>query len=135
MDGVTAIRSVFAADDALTALVPVARIIAGPLPLNIETPAISLQSISRTNLNILSPGSTRFATEWVQVTVIAGSYLSQKAIIRAVRHAAGDALYPEVDGISGVTIHTDSTGPDFMNEQTSLYLGSQDFRVKYTETR
>lgn len=135
MSGVAALRAVLVSDGALTALVPAARIITGPLPLNIETPAISLQGISGTDLNILSPGSTRFVTERVQVTVIASRYPEQRTILRAVRHAAADQINLDVGGVFGATIHTDGAGRDFFNEQASLYLGTQDFRIKYTETR
>lgn len=135
MDGVAAVRSVLAADAALIALVPAARIIAGPLGLNAVLPAISLESISKVDMNLPSPGATRFVRERVQVTVHAKNYLSQKAILRAVRHAAADKLYPEVPGISGVTIHTESAGPDFMSEDASIWMGSQDMMVKYTEER
>lgn len=135
MDGVVATRSVLVADAAMTGLVPGVRIIAGPLPLNITLPAISLESISKVDLNIPAPGSTRFVRERVQVTVHAKNYPEQKAILRAVRHAAADKLFPTVAGISGITIHTESAGPDFMSEDASIWMGSQDLMVKYTEER
>lgn len=135
MDGVAAVRSVLVADSAMTALVPAAKIIAGPLPLGIQPPAVSLQSISKVDLNVPSPGATRMVSERVQVTVMAANYPSQKSILRAVRHAAADQLYPTVPGISGVTIHTDSAGPDMTNDESSLWIGSQDFFAKYTEQR
>lgn len=135
MDGVAAVLAVLEADAALIALVPVENIAAGPRPLGTVLPAISLASVSKVDLNLPSPAPTRFVRERVQVTVAASNYPEQRAVLRAVRKAAADKLYPAVAGISGVTIHTESAGPDFMNEAGSLWLGSQDFLVKYNEER
>jgi hypothetical protein len=32
-------------------------------------------------------------------------------------------------------VHTDAAGPDFMDEQASIHMGSQDFIVGFTEAR
>lgn len=133
-DGVAAVRSVLVADAPLIALVPAARIQAGVLPQTIALPALSITSISKVDRNIPNPGTYRFVTERVQVTVLAANYPSQKQIMAAVRKAAADK-FPTVSGIIRVTIHTDSAGPDFMNEDASIYQGSQDFRVTYSELR
>lgn len=135
MDGVAAVRTVLVADTAMIALVPVARIFAGPAPLGTALPFVMLESISKQDRNLPSPGATRFVTERVQATVVAANYPSQKTVLRAVRHAAADQINPAVPGISGVTIHTDSAGPDFYDADYSGWRGSQDFRVKYTEVR
>jgi hypothetical protein len=145
MDGVTAARSVLVADTALVTLVPNytpagetaprSRIIAGPAPLGTPLPFVMLESVSKVDLNIPSPGADRFVTERVQVTVVARNYPEQKAVLRAVRHAAADKLNPAVTGITGITIHTDSAGPDFYDPDYAGWRGSQDFRVKYTEQR
>lgn len=135
MDGVAAMRSVLVADAAMTALVPVSSILAGPLPLNDALPALALQSVSKVDRNIPAPGATRHVRERVQVTVAARNYPEQKSILRAVRHAAADKLDPSVVGLEGVTIHTESAGPDFMAEDASIWMGAQDFILTYTEQR
>lgn len=134
MDGVAAVRVALVADGALIALVPAARIQTGALPQGITLPAIALESISKVDRNILEPGVDRHVDERVQVTVLASTYPSQKAILRAVRHAAADK-FPTVTGLSNVTIHTDGAGPDLISEDSSIRIGTQDFRVGYTETR
>ncbi len=134
MSGVQAVRTALIADASLLALVPAARIAAGPLPQNTTLPAIALQGISKVDLNILNPGTYRHVRERVQVTVLAATYPSQQAVIAAVRHAAADK-FPTVSGLLRVTIHTDSAGPDGMNEEASQYIGSQDFIVTYSEVR
>lgn len=135
MDAVTAMRAVLVADASLISLVPAVRIQAGVMPQGTPLPAVILQSISRQDNNIPAPGITRFVWERVQVTVLAANYPQQKAVLAAVRRAAADVLYPAVPGISGVTIHTDGAGPDMSNDDASIFIGSQDFRVKYQEER
>ncbi len=134
MNGIKALRQVLIADAALTALVPATRIAAGVLPLDTALPAISVSSIGSNDRNLPSPGTYRHVSERVQVTVMAATYPSQKAILKAVRHAAADQ-FPTVSDINAVTIHTETAGPDFMDEAASIYLGSQDFRVTFSETR
>lgn len=135
MDGVLAVRSVLVADTAMTTLVPSARTFLGPAPLGTALPFVMLESISKVDLNIPAPGATRFVTQRVQVTVVAGSYQEQLSTMRAVRHAAADKLGAAVPGITGVTIHTDSAGPDFYDDDYAGWRSSQDFKVKYTEVR
>src|ERR1044072_7272674 len=117
MDGIAAVRSVLVADAGVTALVPAAKIVAGPLPLSTQPPALSLTMASLVDRNIPAPGLTRHVTERGQVTVLARNLPEQKNILRAVRDAAADQFNPVVPGISGVRIQTEGGGPDFMNEE------------------
>ena len=134
MNGVIAVRSLLVADTGVTALVPAVRIVAGILPQGTSLPAISLMSVSSTDRNIAAPGPNRRVTERVQVTVLAASYPAAKAIIRAVRAAAADQM-PAIDGLTDVTVHTDSAGPDFLDEETGIHMQTQDFRVSFNEAR
>jgi len=134
MNGVIAVRSLLVADTGVTALVPVAQIVAGSLPQGSGLPAIALMSVSSTDRNIPAPGPQRRVTERVQVTVLAASYPAAKAIIRAVRAAAADRM-PAIDGLTDVTVHTDSAGPDFLDEETGIHMQTQDFRVSFNEAR
>ncbi len=134
MNGVIAVRSLLVADTGVTALVPAVRIVAGMLPQGTSLPAISLMSVSSTDRNIAAPGPNRRVTERVQVTVLAASYPAAKAIIRAVRAAAADQM-PAIDRLTDVTVHTDSAGPDFLDEETGIHMQTQDFRVSFNEAR
>ena len=134
MNGVIAVRSLLVADTGLTALVPEARIAAGSLPQGTELPAISLMSVSSVDRNIPAPGPKRRVTERVQVTVLARTYPETKAILTVIRTAAADQM-PMVDGLTDVTVHTDSAGPDFLDEETGIHMQSQDFRVAFNEAR
>ena len=134
MNGVIAVRILLAGDAGLTALVPVARIAAGMLPQGTDLPAISLMSVSSVDRNVPAPGAKRRVTERVQVTVLARTYPEVKAIIAAVRQAAADRM-PAIDGLTDVTVHTDSAGPDFLDEETGIHMQTQDFRVSFNEAR
>ena len=134
MNGVIAVRSLLVADTGMTALVPVARIAAGSLPQGTMMPAISLMSVSGVDRNIPAPGPKRRVTERVQVTVLARTYPEVKAIIAAVRQAAADQM-PNIDGLFDVTVHTDSAGPDFLDEETGIHMQTHDFRVSFNEAR
>ena len=134
MNGVIAVRSLLVADTGVTSLVPVARIAAGMLAQGTDLPAISLISVSSVDRNVPAPGAKRRVTERVQVTVLARTYPEVKAIIAAVRQAAADQT-PNIDGLFDVTVHTDSAGPDFLDEETGIHMQAQDFRVSFNEAR
>ncbi len=134
MNGVIAVRSLLLADTGVTALAPPTRIAAGMLPQGTDLPAISLMSVSSVDRNISSPGPKRRVTERVQVTALARTYPEVKAIIAAVRQAAADQM-PTIDGLFDVTVHTDSAGPDFLDEETGIHMQTQDFRVSFNEAR
>ena len=134
MDGVAAIRQLLVADASLTALVPATRIQAGDMPQGTTLPAISITRVSSVDRNLPNPGTYRHVRDRVQVNVLAATYPQQRAVLSAIRAAAADQ-FPTVSGLTRVTVHTDGAGPDFMNEAASIYLGSQDFIVTYSEQR
>ena len=134
MNGVIAVRTLLVTDTGMTALVPEARIAAGMLPQGTDLPAISLMSVSSVDRNISAPGPKRRVTERVQVTVLAATYRQVKAILAAVRRAAADQM-PTIDGLFDLTVHTDTAGPDFLDEDTGIHMQSQDLRVSFNEAR
>ncbi|OYW88001.1 MAG: hypothetical protein B7Z20_03635 [Sphingobium sp. 32-64-5] len=68
------------------------------------------------------------------MTVLVASYPAAKSIIRAVRAAAADRM-PIIAGLTDVTVHTDSAGPDFLDAETGIHMQTQDFRVAFNEAR
>ena len=52
----------------------------------------------------------------------------------AIRTAAADQM-PPIDGLTDVTVRTDSAGPDFLDEETGIHMQTQDFRVSFNEAR
>lgn len=134
MDGVSAVRAVLIADAALIALVPATRIMAGVLPQGSALPGITLQSVSMNDRNIPNPGGTRHVQERVQATIIAKTDVSRTAVKLALRKAC-DAKYPTVSGVTRATVHLGSGGPEFMNEEASQFLATQDLMTTYSVQR
>jgi hypothetical protein len=91
-------------------------------------------SVGSVDRNIPAPGAKRRVTERVQVTVLARSYPEAKTLIAAVRAAVADQM-PTIDGLTDINVHTDSTGPDFLDEETGIHMQSQDLRVSFNEAR
>jgi hypothetical protein len=134
MDGVTIAWRLLKANAGVLALVPQAQIVSGVAPPNTPLEAISITRVSEVDRNIPSPGTNRRATERVQVTVLARDYPKLRAAIAAAKKALADFV-GTVGSINDVTIQTDLAGPDFMDEEASIYFGTQDFIVGYTEPR
>jgi hypothetical protein len=42
---------------------------------------------------------------------------------------------PIIDGLFDVTVHTDTAGPDFLDEETGIHMQTQDLRVSFNEAR
>jgi hypothetical protein len=134
MDGVAIITELLGADSNVVAIVPAVKISAGVLAQSTTLPAISVSKISGVDRNILSPTSNRMVMERVQVTALSATYPEVKSIIRAVRHAIADFI-GSAASMNDVTIHTDSAGPDFMDDKASIHMSTQDFIVGYNEPR
>lgn len=132
MNGVVAVRALLVAHAPLTSLIAATQIVSGVVQQGAPLPALSLMSVSSTDRNIIKAGTVRRVTERVQVTVLAATYPAAKAILKAVRQAAADRS-PTIAGITQVTVHTDSAGPDFLDEQAGIHMQTQDFRVSFNE--
>jgi hypothetical protein len=133
-EGVAIVRALLVADTALVELAPPPQVVAGVLPLNTPLPALAITRVSSVDRNIPAPGATRHVDERVQVTAFAANYPGLRALLDAVKAAVADFIGTAA-GLDDVTVHTDSGGPDFMDEQASIHMGSVDFSVGYTESR
>lgn len=131
MSDVKAVRHLLATHAPLLAVVPAARILAGALPQGVELPAISVTHISTQRRHTVAPGVSAFCTARVQVTVLAATYPSQKAVLALVR-AALPRSRGTVNGVKVDSILSDTEGPDFTNE-AGVFLGSHDFIVHFSE--
>lgn len=132
MNGKAAIRQLLVASVPLAAIVPKDRIKGEVLPLNVKLPAIGIVKISGVDRNTVAPGLKRRVTQRIQVTIMGQTTLQAEQILRLVRLAAADKM-PHVAGISEVTVHTDGEGPDFTEEDVSIPMQMQDFKVSYNE--
>lgn len=130
MSDVKAVRYLLSNNATLNAQVPAARIIGGVLPQGIELPAISVTHVSTVRPQMVNAAS-KLCVSRVQVTVMAGSYATQKSVQALVR-AALPRSRGSVNGVAVDSILIDTEGPDFTDE-AGLYMGSIDYRVTYTE--
>lgn len=114
----------------LNAVVPVARVHYGTVPLNAAMPALSVMQVSAVErLTVAMENTPRMVTERVQITVLASTYLSQKTVMGLVR-AALPVSRGTIDGIDVDSILPDSEGPDFSDPSIPLFTCSLDVFVR-----
>lgn len=131
MSGVAVIRYLLANNATLTAQVPAAKIMAGPIPINTVLPAISVAQVSGVqNLNVAMNSTPRLITDRVQVTVMANTYPLQKSILALIR-AACPHTRGTINGIDCDSILPDAEGPDFRDDVAAIFMQSQDYMVKF----
>ena len=132
MSGVAVVRFLLANNAALFAVVPAAKIMAGVVPLNTVLPAISVMEVSGVPRNTVEQSEPKkFITERVQVSVLAKTYPEQKSILALVR-AALPTSRGTVNGVAVDGILPDVEGPDFYDDSLVIYMGSQDFFIRFT---
>ena len=132
MSGVAIVRALLAADAALVAVIPAARIFAGAIPLNTPLPAISVtQTSGSERLTVAMNDAKRLVTERVQVTVCAKSYPSQKALIALARKALPNSR-AVINGFDCDSVLPGPEGPDLYDPTAIIYEQSQDFFVKFS---
>lgn len=133
MSAIKVIRALLVAHAPVLALVPAVRIVAGTVPQGTPLPAIGLTEISRDELPTVSLGQRAVqVTARVQVTVHAGTYPDQKAVLQAARLGAG-AHTGNVAGIAVRSVMRDVVGPDMSDVDAGIYQQSRDFKVVYVE--
>jgi hypothetical protein len=133
MSAVKAIRALLVASDPVTAIVASAKIVAGVVPQATVLPAISITHISAVELAAIdAQADYALVTSRVQVTVMAKDYPAVKAIIGAVRKAC-NYQRGTIAGVSVVSIVRDTVGPDFANDDATIYYQTIDFKITYHE--
>jgi hypothetical protein len=136
MSGVIAIRALLANNANLLAVVPATKIMAGVIPIETVLPAIAVSHISTVERNTVSMADVGvMATERVQVTVQAKTYLDQKSILELVRKACPNTR-GTVNGIAVDSILPELAGPDLRDDEVEppLFIQSRDFIVKFVES-
>lgn len=133
MSGVSVVGELLNADIDLLAVVPAAKIKAGSLPENTAPPAIAVTQISGVDRNIISPSEVRRVSERVQVTVVATTYREKRTVMQLVRRACADKR-GDFAGVTAAVVLTAGTGPDFISDDSSLWMQTQDFGVSFNET-
>lgn len=129
MSGCAIVGAVLIADPGVTALVPGDRIKAAKLPDAVALPALLVRTVSVVEQQPLKKAALVRVTERVAVTVRAGNYREQGAVMKAV----GNALRGRTGTIAGyprVAILTAGAGPDLLGPGDS-FEQTRDFRVSF----
>jgi hypothetical protein len=103
---------------------------AGDLPIGTQLPGISIKQISSNEFKTIRRSGTRTATDRVQVSALASTYVQQKQIIDLIRVAI-QSVRGAVNGILVDSIAYDSDGPDLQYENPVTYQQSIDYLVRF----
>lgn len=135
MSGVAVVWSLLKTNAAVLAVAPAACIKPGILPENATPPVISIIQIDGIpSLTVAMNEPSQMITERVQVTVLTKSYQSKKSLLHLVTQALPDTK-GTVNGVHVDSILPDSYGPDMDDTETSMFIQSRDFFVRWHETR
>ena len=129
MTGADIIGALLRAHAPLVALVPIARIKGGKLPVSTPLPALLVRTVSSQDRSKLKRGATTRVTDRVSVTVRAESWDQQLMVIDLVEAACADRL-GTIAGANNVSVLTAGRGPDLDGPGDS-FEQAQDFRVSF----
>jgi hypothetical protein len=115
----------------LTAVVPVARIYPGLIPLNAALPAIAYNHISTVQETSISLTVQKVRSR-VQVTVAAKTYTEIKNIIKLVKTACNNKQ-GTFNGVKTDSVILENVGADFRDDSAGIYYGTIDFRLAYDD--
>lgn len=135
MEGEGIIWSVLSNFAALTALVPVARIVTDDVLPSGTLPAIQIETVSGVDRNIMNPGATIHVRQRIRIRIHAQNGASRAAVRSQVRAALFAGRFPTISGLSNVTVHTDGEGPNGLALESNVRIGIQDAIVTYSEAR
>lgn len=131
MSGVAIIWSLLSNSLAVTAVVPASKIMAGVIPIGTQLPAISISQISGVTRNTIGMNEAKvLATDRVQITVMAKTYVLQKQLLDLVRASCPNTR-GNVNGFQCESIMNDVVGPDIFDGAELIYFQSVDLIVRY----
>lgn len=130
MSGVAVIRHMLAHDPQLTFIVPPVRIVGGMLPINTELPAISIQEISGSEFTVIRRDGNNTASERIQVSIIAPTYIVMKQMLEFVR-AAIKSTRGTVNTISVDSVTFEMDGPYLNSQDPIIHEQSIDYMVRF----
>lgn len=133
MSSVDVVRALLMAHAPVRVLVDAKNIVLGTVPQRVELPAVGIREISRVEMGTVSLSQAAVLVRArVQVTVLANTYDSQKALLQAVKLGPG-AHTGEIAGITVRSVIREQVGPDISDDDASIYQQSRDFLVTYVE--
>jgi hypothetical protein len=133
MSAVKAVRALLAASAPVIAICPAVRIMAGIVPQGTAMPSLSIMHVSTVPIShVDAQAEFNVVTSRVQVTIMASSYAGVKPLLDAVRKAC-NYQRGTIAGVDVASILRDTVGPDFSNDDASVYYQTIDFKVTFHE--
>lgn len=133
MSSVDVVRALLMGHLPVRALVQAKDIVLGTVPQRAELPAIGIREISRVELATVSLSQAAVLVRArVQVTVLAKTYDSQKALLQAAKLGPG-AHTGEIAGVAVRSVMREQVGPDISDDDAGIFQQSRDFLVTYVE--
>lgn len=135
MSAVAIVRELLATWPALTALVPPARIIAGPIQEGTALPAVGVTEISvyAKQQSVSRSSRTETVSSRVQVTVLTNNdYPMMKRILLAAKRGGG-VHTGMIKGYQVNSVIPTSVGPEMPVGTDKIYEQSRDFIVVFAE--
>ncbi len=132
MSGIAIVGSLLHASAPLIAQVPAGQIDAWELPQGTPLPSIVITRVSRTKRQFLAAQSVWMMTERIQATVRASNGAQRETIIDLIERACADRI-GTIAGFASVAVLLAGTGPDFMDDAASIFMGSTDLRVSFNK--
>lgn len=139
MSGVAVIRYLLTLHAPLTALVPVARIVAGEPDINAVLPLVAVMKVGSSPRTTLAMSGTSLHRERVQVSVLVKASASSPAGLgypglQSLLTKVYDACPYSRGTLNSIVVDSiipDIEGPDMLDFQTGIYQGSRDFIVNW----
>lgn len=120
-------------NNAPLALLVSTRIFGGIIPQETALPALAYNHVSTVeNATIDANSPYGLVTSRVQVTVVSKDYPQLKSLIALVRKAC-NYQRGTINGVIVNSIVRDVVGPDFIDDASSLFMQSIDFKITYHE--
>lgn len=133
MSSTAIIHALLASTPAVTAIVPVARIITGVVPQATPLPAISVSEVSSTaEMTVSRRTDTELVRSRVQVTVYGKNYPQMKQLLLACKMGKG-VKNGTVAGFYVNSVMPAGTGPEIPPGDDKIYEQSRDFMVTFAE--
>jgi hypothetical protein len=118
-------------DAALAAMVPPERLKAGRLPKGTPLDNILIRRIGRDKRQTLSREAVWHHTERMQVTVKAATYERQGQILDRIVSICADRIFASIADVTSVSVLSIGAGPDFEDDDATIFMGSEDFLVSF----
>jgi hypothetical protein len=127
MSGEKVIYNLLSTNTALNAVVPVARMYAGVIPIGSAYPALCYNLVSSSDNTAIGLTTMKSATR-IQVTAVATTYPAVKSLADKIRVAC-NLKRGTFNGIVTDSVIMDNIGADYRDDETGVFYSTVDFNI------